>query len=282
MLYNGDSKLREIGGSCFGEGEDHVCLSGMRICFPQMDGALSRLWFLEYHGRRAGNRRPRTGRYKGPAQVPVGYTHHPGGAAPGRSDGYGNPGIEPGPRRRPGSGLPDPGGRGSRDRQIHPAAAGLSPFGRPRLLGPVRFRGGVSGTAAAAGGSVEGFGRPPVCRGGDGSFGDRFADRNDSPPDAGDRFDSDRLSPGDHFGPRQRRPGAGVYGASDAFGQGAGNHRNHRRPRDQSGGDRRPSAAGAHGGLRPLFRRGPAPRLPDPPGGEKTGSAPPTRWACSK
>src|SRR5690606_2739362 len=145
----------------------------------------------------------------------------------------------------------------------------LSPFGRPRLLGPVRFRGGVSGTAAAAGGSVEGFGRPPVCRGGDGSFGDRFADRNDSPPDAGDRFDSDRLSPGDHFGPRQRRPGAGVYGASDAFGQGAGNHRNHRRPRDQSGGDRRPSAAGAHGGLRPLFRRGPAPRLPDPPGGKK-------------
>src|SRR5690606_41832548 len=59
----------------------------------------------------------------------------------------------------------------------------LSPFGRPRLLGPVRFRGGVSGTAAAAGGSVEGFGRPPVCRGGDGSFGDRFADRNDSPPE---------------------------------------------------------------------------------------------------
>jgi hypothetical protein len=50
LLYNGDSKPEESGGSGIGEGEDDVCLSRVRLCFPQVDGTLSRVRLVEHDG----------------------------------------------------------------------------------------------------------------------------------------------------------------------------------------------------------------------------------------
>src|SRR5690606_11070387 len=100
LLYNGDSKPEESGRSGIGEGEDDVCVSGVRQCINLLDGTRSRVRHVKQEDERKKDGRPQPTRQNASPKIPTGGdAHKPDGTAPGGTDACGTPGAEPGAGR---------------------------------------------------------------------------------------------------------------------------------------------------------------------------------------